>query len=73
MLALLQALRPERTGREGFTWVALLPVTALMHSYLLVMAGAIWGADWLRRAGLRRAGPAGGAPRWRRWRYPVPC
>jgi hypothetical protein len=52
LLALLLALRPERTGREGFTWVALLPVTALVHSYLLVMAGAIWGADWLRRAGI---------------------
>jgi uncharacterized protein DUF6311 len=50
LLALLLALRPERTGREGFTWVALLAVTALVHSYLLVMAGAIWGADWLRRA-----------------------
>jgi hypothetical protein len=52
LLALLLALRPGRTGREGLAWVALLAVTALVHSYLLVMAGAVWAADWLRRAGI---------------------
>ncbi len=50
LLALLLALRPGRNCGEGLAWVALLVVTALVHSYLVVMAGAIWAADWLRRA-----------------------
>lgn len=50
LAALVLALRPL-PSRGGFgPWAALVTATALIHSYLLVMVAALWGADWLRRS-----------------------
>ncbi|WP_237214268.1 DUF6311 domain-containing protein [Falsiroseomonas oryziterrae] len=44
-----------RTGRgHAIGWCLLLFLSSLVHSYLLVMVGAIWFADWLRRLEQRR-------------------
>lgn len=38
----------ERPRRAGWWWTALIAVTTLIHSYLLVMVGAIWASALLR-------------------------
>ncbi len=43
----------ERPRRAGWWWAALIAATTLIHSYLLVMVGAIW-ASALLRDGWRR-------------------
>lgn len=55
LAALWLALQPERRDRLRW-WVPLILITGLIHSYLLVMVGAIWAAIMLPRfvAGDRR-------------------
>ena len=50
LAALALALRPPGARRQALAWMVLVPATALVHAYLLVMVAAIWAADWLRRA-----------------------
>lgn len=54
LAALFLFLHPAR-ARFGW-WAALIALTALIHSYLLVMVGAIWASALLREA-LRRDRP----------------
>ncbi len=49
LAALALALRPPGAPRQALAWLMLVPATALVHAYLLVMVAAIWAADWLRR------------------------
>ena len=49
LAALWLFLQPER-GRQLRWWAPLIAVTALIHSYLLVMVGAIWASAMLRAA-----------------------
>ncbi|MES2754522.1 MAG: DUF6311 domain-containing protein [Pseudomonadota bacterium] len=48
LAALWLFLEPERGARLRW-WAALIAVTALVHSYLLVMVGAIWASAMLTR------------------------
>lgn len=50
LAALLLSFTERRGWRRPVAWGALVLATSLVHSYLLVMVGALWGADWLRRA-----------------------
>ncbi len=50
LAALLLCFTEERGRRRPVAWGVLVLATSLVHSYLLVMVGALWGADWLRRA-----------------------
>lgn len=47
--ALLLCFTEGRPWRRPLAWGALVLATSLVHSYLLVMVGALWVADWLRR------------------------
>jgi hypothetical protein len=47
--ALLLCFTEGRGWRRPAAWALLVGATSLVHSYLLVMVGALWGADWLRR------------------------
>lgn len=49
ILAALLLLLDERRGRRLGWWAPLIAVTALIHSYLLVMVGAIWASAMLDR------------------------
>jgi len=49
LAGLLLCLVPGAGLRRILAWAALLLATALIHSYLLPMVLALWGADWLRR------------------------
>lgn len=49
LAALALALRPPGAPRQALAWLILVPATALVHAYLLVMVAAIWAADLLRR------------------------
>jgi len=60
LLALALAIAPGG-ARRGMAWAGLLAATALIHSYLLVMAGALWAADWIRRGWIDRLGSGRGA------------
>lgn len=50
LAALLLCFTEGRASRRAVAWGVLVLATSLVHSYLLVMVGALWGADWLRRA-----------------------
>jgi hypothetical protein len=50
LTALLLCFTEGRGWRRPVAWGALVLATSLVHSYLLVMVGGLWGADWLRRA-----------------------
>lgn len=50
LTALLLCFTEGRGRRRPAAWGALVLATSLVHSYLLVMVGALWGTDWLRRA-----------------------
>jgi len=52
--ALLLYIRARTGPRHAAAWCALLLVSSLVHSYLMVMVAAIWFADWLRRLEHRR-------------------
>ncbi len=54
LAALLLALGRGHGAGQALRWALLLAVTALIHSYLIAMAMALWAADWLRRAWLER-------------------
>ena len=49
LAALLLCFTEGGRWRRPLGWAALVLATSLVHSYLLVMVGALWGADWLRR------------------------
>lgn len=49
LAALLLCFTEGRGARRPLAWALLVAATSLVHSYLLVMVGALWGADWLRR------------------------
>lgn len=49
LAALWLFLSPDRGGRLRW-WAPLVAITALVHSYLLVMVGAIWASALLRHA-----------------------
>ncbi|GAA4771684.1 hypothetical protein GCM10023219_18230 [Stakelama sediminis] len=51
--AIWRFLDEERSGRN-IGWAVLIAITALIHSYLLVMVGAIWASAMLRRFALER-------------------
>ncbi|SOB79245.1 hypothetical protein SAMN06297144_0450 [Sphingomonas guangdongensis] len=57
LAALWLFVDPRRAGRHA-AWAALLAITVLVHSYLLVMVAAIWGSAMLERfvATLRERG-----------------
>jgi hypothetical protein len=50
LAALLLCFTEGDNRRRAVAWGVLVLATSLVHSYLLVMVGALWGADWLRRA-----------------------
>lgn len=52
--ALLLYLRGRTGPGQAIGWCALLFVSGQVHSYLMIMAAAIWFADWLRRFEQRR-------------------
>lgn len=58
LAGLLLCLAPGAGLRRMLAWMAMLLAAALIHSYLLPMVLALWGADWLRRLA------ASAQPRW---------
>ncbi|MCK8786462.1 DUF6311 domain-containing protein [Roseomonas sp. NAR14] len=54
LFALWLAVAPP-WRRQGVLWVGLLVLAAGIHSYILVMVAALWGADLLRRLLLGRS------------------
>lgn len=57
LAALLLCFTEGDRRRRPFGWAALVLATSLVHSYLLVMVAALWGADWLRRTLAEPAAP----------------
>ena len=57
ILAALYLFLDDRRGRRLRWWLPLIAITALIHSYLLIMVGAIWASSMLVRFvdGPRRA------------------
>lgn len=50
LLGLWLCVTPGQGWRRLAAWVVLILATAWVQAYLLVMLGALWGADWLGRA-----------------------
>lgn len=50
-LALFLAFRRASGPRQAIAWCALILVVSLVHSYFLVMVGAVWFGDWIGRLG----------------------
>lgn len=50
ILAALWLFLDPRRSRRWFAWAALITVTALIHSYLLLLVGAIWASAMLSQA-----------------------
>jgi len=49
LAALYLATVPESVRRRGLAWTCLVGATAMVHGTLLVIVGAVWAADGLRR------------------------
>ena len=49
LAALWLATTPGAAPRRPILWLVLVGATAMVHASMLVMVGAVWAADWLRR------------------------